>query len=247
MRDLYSWNMEYNPRPEIKGDFTCKARGVSSLVMKEIRMQALNQLTATLQPEDWVYIPRRDYLAEKFKAHDLNIRLRTEEEADKLRQEQEESKMQLLTYEQLQAEISYKKAQTLGQLSKAKEHNVRATKDAATPPEQPGGTDPALLEAELGEKQAKIEDQRTKTVLALQTQDLKTADALRGMQRSEEKHQDELRRKGESHEDELRRKNEAHKTQIEIKKKSANHGMKVREKMAAKNPQPKPKQPVKRA
>ena len=40
IRDLYAWNMEFNPRTDIKGDFNIKARGVSSLVMKEIRMQA---------------------------------------------------------------------------------------------------------------------------------------------------------------------------------------------------------------
>ena len=149
MRDLYAWNMEFNPRPEIKGDFKCKAKGVSSLVMKEIRMQALNQLSTTLTPEDWVYIPRREFLEDKFRAHDINIRLRTEEEADKIRQEQRQSEEVALAIEMQKAEIAYKKAQTMAQLTKAKDKNIEAQIKAATPIEEPQGTDPRLNDEAL--------------------------------------------------------------------------------------------------
>jgi hypothetical protein len=86
IKALYAWNMEFNDKPEIKGDYKVRARGSSSLVTKEVRMQSLNMFATTLTPEDWVYIPRRQFLEERIKANDLDITIRTEEEADKVRQ-----------------------------------------------------------------------------------------------------------------------------------------------------------------
>jgi len=126
IQDLYAWNMDFNPRQDIKGDYMCKARGVSSLVMKEIRMQALNQLSTTMTEEDWIYVDRREFLNEKFKAHDINITLRSEEEADKIRTANQESIQMQLAIQMQQAEVGYKKAQTMAQLSKARENNVDA-------------------------------------------------------------------------------------------------------------------------
>ena len=153
IRDLYAWNMEFNPRTDIKGDYGVKARGVSSLVMKEIRMQAMNQLATTMTPEDWVYVDRRDFLKERFKAHDINITIKSEEEADQIRKQQEQSTQMQLAIEMQKAEIAYKKSQTMAQLTKAKEKNVLANKEAQTPIEQPAGDDPRLTEGELALQQ----------------------------------------------------------------------------------------------
>jgi hypothetical protein len=157
IRDIYAWNMEFNPRQDIKGDFKCKARGVSSLVMKEIRMQALTQLKSTLTPEDMIYIDHRDFLDQYLKAHDVKLVLRTEEEADKLRQAQEQTLAMQLAVEMQKAEIAYKKSQTMAQLTKAKDKNVEANIKAQTPIEQPEGSDPRLQEAELQGKQTEIQ------------------------------------------------------------------------------------------
>jgi len=181
MRDLYSWNMEFNPRQDIKGDFQCKPRGVSSLVMKEIRMAALTNLKNTMQPEDWPYVPRREFLSETFKAHDINIELRTEQEAQEIIASQRDERAQELAYAQAEAEIAYKKAQTAGQLTKAKKFNVEAEKDAITPPENTNTVNPMLQEAE-------VEGQ--------QTNNLAVAEQIR---RDEEKHQLELQHADESH------------------------------------------------
>jgi len=181
IRDIYAWNMEFNPRSDIKGDFKCKARGVSSLVMKEIRMQALTQLKSTLTPEDWIYVPQREFLVEYFKGHDIKLDLRTEEEADKIRQAQENSKAQQLMFAQAEADIAYKKAQTLGQLTKAKVHNVEATKSAQEPPETTPTDDPRLTEADLAQKE---------------TDRIATEAEIR---RDEERHSMEMAHAGESH------------------------------------------------
>lgn len=46
--DMRDWNMQFNEKPEIKGDFDVIARGSSSLVAKEIRARALAEFTMDL-------------------------------------------------------------------------------------------------------------------------------------------------------------------------------------------------------
>jgi len=226
IRAIYNWNMEFNPRTDIKGDYNIKARGVSSLVMKEIRMQALNQLSQTMTPEDWVYVDRREFLKEKFKAHDLNIRLRTEEEAEKIRKQIQDSVQNQLNLKLLQADVDYKRAQTMGQLAKAKKHNVDATKEAATAPEQPEikpENDPRIADAELQKKNAEINDTTTKTALAVDKHEHdKSLNAL-------DKHV------------EIAKGLDEHAQNMAIKNKVAEHGMKLREKTARAKPATKPK------
>lgn len=72
LKALYAWNMEYNKDASIKGDMEIKAIGSSSLVSKESRTQALDQLQQTLDDEDKKYIKRRPNLAERYKMHDLD-------------------------------------------------------------------------------------------------------------------------------------------------------------------------------
>jgi hypothetical protein len=218
IRDLYAWNMEFNPRTDIKGDFNVKAKGVSSLVMKEVRMQALNQLITTMTPEDWVYMERRDMLAERLKAHDINIPLKTEDEADKIREKQQSSEMNQLQIELLKSEIAKNKAQAMTNLTKAKEHNVLATKEAMTPPETTAADDPRLVEADLAKKQAEIDDQRTKTALKMDEANAKNTELSQKMIHNEQ-----------SHKVGVAMDLEKHNTDIDIKKKAAEHGMKMKE------------------
>jgi hypothetical protein len=212
MRDLYSWNMEFNPREDIKGDFQCKPRGVSSLVIKEIRMAALANLKNTMQPEDWPYIPRREFLAETLKAHDIKIELRSEEEAQEIISQQTDQRAKELAYAQLEAEVAYKRAQTAGQLTKAKKFNVEAEKNAIAPPETTPAADPRLQDAELMARS---------TDIASKTEQIR---------RDEEAHQQKLRHSEESH-----RLNQT-KTAIqtahdeEIKERDDLHNMKMKEK-----------------
>lgn len=231
IRDLYAWNMEFNPRTDIKGDFNVKAKGVSSLVMKEVRMQALNQLITTMTPEDWVYMERRDMLAERLKAHDINIPLKTEDEADKIREKQQSSEMNVLQIELMKSEIAKNKAQAMTNLTKAKEHNVQATKEAMTPPETNPAADPRLADAELEKKQAEIDDQRTKTSLKMGEANAKNTQLTQKMMHDEQTHKVGVAMEVEKHQADL-----------DIKKKAAEHGMKLKEVAAKqKKTQKKPK------
>lgn len=219
IQDLYAWNMEFNPRPEIKGDYSVKARGVSSLIMKEIRMQSINQFMSTLSPEDLIYIPRRELLAERLKVHDLNINLKTEEEADKIREQQSNSEMAILEKEMLKSDIAKNKAQAMTNLAKGKKINVEANKDVSVLPEQMENESPEMKTARLEEEQAKIDDQRTKTALTVDKYNMDKVSMAKDMERQDQKHTVEMAGKISEH-----------KTAMDIKRETAKHNMKMKEK-----------------
>jgi hypothetical protein len=68
---MLKWNMEFNPNEEIKGDFGVQAKGSISLVAREVRGAALDQLMLSLTPEERVMIDTRGLLEDRFKARDL--------------------------------------------------------------------------------------------------------------------------------------------------------------------------------
>jgi hypothetical protein len=223
LRGLYAWNMEFNPRKDIKGDFKVKARGVSSLVMKEIRMQALTQLTSTMTPGEWDYVPEGELVKQKFSAHDLDIKLRTDEQVAKLRQEREQSVQNQLAIKMAEAEIKYKESQTLAQLTKAKDKNVEANIKAQAPPEGQETTDPRLTEAEIATQQAET---------AKKNADIQAKNA--DTRRQEEAHAVEMSHKDEAHRVKLA--TDATKTahDMELKEKKHKHDMEMKEKALAK-------------
>jgi len=215
IRDIYAWNMDFNPRQDIKGDFKCKALGVSSLVMKEIRMQALTQLNTTLTPEQRDYIPEGEMVREILKSHDIDITLRTEEEVQKLREAREQSIQMQLAIKLQEAEIGYKRSQTMAMLSKAKEKNISANKEAQTPVEGTETTDPRLAEEELALHQTERGGKEAE------------------IRRKEEKHGMDMAHSDEAHR--VKTATETAKTaqDMELKRRTAEHGMVMKEKTTA--------------
>lgn len=56
---MYHWNMQFNPKEEIKGDYSIVVKGTSSLVAREIRAQNLDQFAAsTLNQFDLPFVDR---------------------------------------------------------------------------------------------------------------------------------------------------------------------------------------------
>jgi hypothetical protein len=56
---MYHWNMQFNDKDEIKGDFSVSVKGTSSLVAREIRAQNLDQFAnSTMNPFDAPSIDR---------------------------------------------------------------------------------------------------------------------------------------------------------------------------------------------
>jgi len=70
---LYQWNMEFNDKETIKGDFEVMAKGTNSLVAKELRGIALDQFITTLDPEEKQLLNRRDILIDRLQARDLPV------------------------------------------------------------------------------------------------------------------------------------------------------------------------------
>lgn len=70
---LVRWNNELNPKTDIKGDIQVIAKGTKSLVAKEVRGAALDQLVTTLSPRDLVRIDSGKLLEDRFKSRDLDI------------------------------------------------------------------------------------------------------------------------------------------------------------------------------
>lgn len=69
---LYHWNMQFSPRPDIRGDFQVSISGTTSMVAKEVRSQALEQFAAaTNNPLDAPYVDRMLLNQERAKALEL--------------------------------------------------------------------------------------------------------------------------------------------------------------------------------
>lgn len=77
---LCYWNMEFNPNPNIKGDFAVIARGSTSLIAKEVRATALDQFWLTLDDEDKLHFDRQKILIERMRVRDLSDDLLDDED-----------------------------------------------------------------------------------------------------------------------------------------------------------------------
>ena len=133
---LVAWNMEFNTKKDIKGDFSVLPKGNLSLVAKEVRGAALAQLKTTLTPRQMVLIDEAAFLVEEFLSRDLPRRLvKTGKDAEAA----------LAAYDQQQAEAA-QIAQGLD-VSKTQKQTADAEKASASAQETA-----ALVEAKVQEK-----------------------------------------------------------------------------------------------
>jgi sulfur transfer complex TusBCD TusB component (DsrH family) len=73
IKSMYFWNMEFNGKENIKGDFNIVARGTKSLIAKEVKMEQINQFLALTNNEiDNQYIKRDVLLRELAEVFDLD-------------------------------------------------------------------------------------------------------------------------------------------------------------------------------
>jgi len=91
IKALYFWNMEFNPKEDIKGDFGVVARGSASLVAKEVRLESLNQFLAIIanDPEAAIVLDSRAMYEEYLKILDLDDvgLLRSKDEIESIREQ----------------------------------------------------------------------------------------------------------------------------------------------------------------
>lgn len=89
---LYDWNMQNNPRSDIKGDFTPKARGSSSLLQKETQARNILNLVNFLMNPNFIGWVKIEPLVRKMVSsmqHDPDEFIKTEAEFNKWAKEQQ--------------------------------------------------------------------------------------------------------------------------------------------------------------
>lgn len=69
------WNQEFDKDEETMGDFGVRPKGSISLVAKEVRGAALDQMMSQMSEEERAMLKIREILLERFKARDLDVEL----------------------------------------------------------------------------------------------------------------------------------------------------------------------------
>jgi hypothetical protein len=73
IKGLYFWNMEFNPKETIKGDYQVMAKGSTSLIAREVKAESLiTFMNVTNNPTDLMYTKRDNVLREYIKVLDLD-------------------------------------------------------------------------------------------------------------------------------------------------------------------------------
>lgn len=91
IRAMFRWNMQWNPRDDIKGDFEVVASGSQSLIAKEVRAQQIPAVMAMLgNPAFARYLRDKALLEVALEQTDLPVErlLRTDEEAQQYERDQ---------------------------------------------------------------------------------------------------------------------------------------------------------------
>jgi hypothetical protein len=107
IKALYYWNMKFNPKPDIKGDFQVKATGSSSLVAKEVQAQRmLNLVQITDNPRFQGRVDDKELLHEIFKSLDVpSYMVRSDQEYEQWKRRQMEMQAEAQAQANLQAII----------------------------------------------------------------------------------------------------------------------------------------------
>lgn len=125
---LVQWNLIYNHRrEELKGDLRPIPRGASSLMAKEVRAVALDQLAATLTPEERVYINEEELLKERLQVRDLPLDrlMATPEEVQQRRDaaSQQAQKAEQQQEQMFGAELRTKQTEALKDITQAQKNS----------------------------------------------------------------------------------------------------------------------------
>ena len=90
INSLVWFNRKFNPRPETEGDYNVIARGATSLIAKEVRGMQLDQLSATLSPEEKLHVDDRKMVEARFAVRDMSGMLVSKVEAERRAAQQAE-------------------------------------------------------------------------------------------------------------------------------------------------------------
>ncbi len=125
---LVWFNRKFNPRKETSGDFNVIARGATSLIAKEIRGMQLDNLAATLQPEEKLHVDERKMVEQRFAVRDLSDMLVSKTEAARRQaaQDAQAQKQQDQQNEVISAEVRKTLAEAFKNVSAGQKNTVQA-------------------------------------------------------------------------------------------------------------------------
>lgn len=132
MTSLYQWNMQFNDREEIRGDYQIHARGAASLIAKEVRAQSLDQFAATLTEPEAEYIDSKALVRERAMVRDLPVtELLLSDAAVKANRDAKAAQMEregMLQRELMEAEVKQTISSAVQKLAMAKKAGAAADK-----------------------------------------------------------------------------------------------------------------------
>lgn len=124
---LVQWNLVYNERrEELRGDLRPVPKGATSLMAKEVRAVALDNLAQTLTEEDRLYIDSEAFLKERLMVRDLNLdRLMAAPEVVQQRKDaaaQQAQRVQQQNDAMFQADLRTKQTEAIKDLTQAQKN-----------------------------------------------------------------------------------------------------------------------------
>jgi hypothetical protein len=149
IKSLYHWNMEFNPKEHVKGDFGIHAKGSTSLIAREVRMESLMQfLNSTNNEIDMQYINRSNVLREMTKAMELDD-LDLLKDSNTIKMEEESRSKAMEEDKNFEKELAMLKAKSGGHMSPAaRGTGARPTMEQLTSEQLVGGQIPEAMSRE---------------------------------------------------------------------------------------------------
>ena len=128
INSLVWFNRKFNARSEIEGDFNVIARGATSLIAKEVRGMQLDQLAATLTPEEKLHVDDRKMVEARFAVRDMSGMLVSKSEADRRAAQQAEraAKAEQQQEETIAAEVRKTLAEAFKNISQGQKNAAGA-------------------------------------------------------------------------------------------------------------------------
>lgn len=153
---LVMFNMKFNPNRAKAGDYNVIARGATSLIAKEVRGMQLDQMAATLTPEDKMHVDDRKFLEARFAVRDLEDYLLPQHVAQQNieKSQAQNEEMQKVQMDTMRAELRKTLAEAFKDITQGQKNSAAADANAVE-------TAVGILEAGLqndmgGEEDAEI-------------------------------------------------------------------------------------------
>lgn len=133
---LVEFNQMFNDKASLKGgDVQVLARGVSSLIAKEVRATSVDQFVTTLAPEEREFLKWKKLVEERAKVRDLAaddlILTDAEVQEQQARVQEQQARIDILSRERAEAEIRELIATAIQKMAQSNKANAQAQKTSA--------------------------------------------------------------------------------------------------------------------